>query len=33
MDNELICNIWLSTLLSLVIDWMVFEVYLHFVVY
>jgi hypothetical protein len=32
-DSELICNIWLSTSLSLVIVWMVFEVYLHFAVY
>jgi hypothetical protein len=32
-DNELICNIWLSTSSSLIIVWMVFEVYLHFAIY
>jgi len=32
-DNEIICNIWLSTSWSLVIVWMVFEIYLHFAVY
>jgi hypothetical protein len=32
-DNEFICNIWLSTSLSLVIIWMVFKVYFHFVLY
>jgi hypothetical protein len=32
-DNELIWNIWLNTWSNLVIFWMVFEVYLHFVVY
>jgi hypothetical protein len=31
--NQLIFNIWLSTSTSLVIVWMVFGVYLHFVVY
>jgi hypothetical protein len=31
--NELICNIWLSTSSNLLIVWMVFEIYLHFVVY
>jgi hypothetical protein len=32
-DNKFICNILLNTSSSLVIIWMVFEVYLHFVVY
>jgi hypothetical protein len=32
-DNELICNIWLSTSSSLIIVWMVLEVYLHFAIY
>jgi hypothetical protein len=32
-DNELICNIWLSISSSLVITWIVFEVYLHFAIY
>jgi hypothetical protein len=32
-DNELICNIWLNTSSNLLIIWMVFEIYLHFVVY
>jgi hypothetical protein len=32
-QRELICNIWLTTSLSLVIVWMVFEVYLHFAIY
>jgi len=32
-DNEFICNIWLNTSLSLVIIWMIFEIYLQFIVY
>ncbi len=32
-DNELIYDIWLSTSSSLIIFWMVFEVYLHFAIY
>jgi hypothetical protein len=32
-DNEFICNIWLNTSSNLLIVWMVFEIYLHFVVY
>ncbi len=32
-DNEFICNIWLSTSSSLIIVWMVLEVYLQFAVY
>ncbi len=32
-DNELIWNIWLNTSSNLVMFWMVFKVYLHFVVY
>ncbi len=31
--NQFIFNIWLSTSTSLVVVWMVFGVYLHFVVY
>jgi hypothetical protein len=32
-DNEFTCNIWWNISSSLVIVWMVFEVYLHFVIY
>ncbi len=31
--TKLICNIWLSTSSSLVIAWIIFEVYLHFAIY
>jgi hypothetical protein len=32
-DNELICNIWLSTSSNLLIVWMILKIYLHFAIY